>query len=266
MKIRAKRTAYKIWKELENHFQNRSRMVSVDLRRRIQDLRCAEKGDMIGHFATLRTMREDLAAMGQPLSEDDFYVIILGSLPASYNPYISAVNATSSVLGKTVSADDLMLIVTEEYECRNLRSKTGKKDKDSAFYSNDSGKGQKGGSSSKKKVECHNCHKKGHYKSECWAPGGGKEGQGPKQKGKGKAKDEKKETAAATETPSKGKAATETTGKGKEKEVVEEAWLAMIDDFPEGEDLGEEPDDEVKWDELEGLQDLRDDVSTCSDF
>ena len=54
-------------------------------------------------------MREDLAAMGQLLNENDFYAIILRSLPQSYDPYISAVNATSSVLGKTISADDLML-------------------------------------------------------------------------------------------------------------------------------------------------------------
>ena len=32
MKIRAKETAHNIWIELENHFQNKSRMVSVDLR------------------------------------------------------------------------------------------------------------------------------------------------------------------------------------------------------------------------------------------
>jgi hypothetical protein len=180
-------------------------MVSVDLCRRIQEVRCAEKGNMINHFVTLRTMREDLAAMGQALSEDDFYAIILGSLPSSCDPYFSAVNTTSSVMGKTISADDLMLIVTEEYERRNLRNKTGKKGED-AFYSNDSGKGQKGGSSSKKNVECHNCHKKGYYKSECWALGGGKERQGPKQKEKGKSKaNEKKETAAAT-SETKGKA------------------------------------------------------------
>ena len=119
--------------------------------------------------------------MGQPLSENDFYTIILGSLPASYDPYVSAVNATSSVLGKTISADDLMLTVTEEYERQVLKGKTGKKDENAAFYSNDSEKGGKGGSNSnsrKKNVECHNCHKKGHYKSDCWAPGGGKEGQG----------------------------------------------------------------------------------------
>ena len=69
---------------------------------------------MLSHFTTLQMMREDLAAMGQPLDENNFYVIIfyviiLGSLPPSYDPYISTVSATSSVLGKTVSADDLML-------------------------------------------------------------------------------------------------------------------------------------------------------------
>jgi len=40
----------------------------------------------------------------------------------------------------------------------------------------------------KHKVECYNCHKTGHYKSECWAKGSGKEGQGPRQ-GKGAKED-----------------------------------------------------------------------------
>ena len=264
MKIRTKTSAHAIWKELESHFQNRSRMVSVDLRRRIQDQRCAEKGDMINHFATLRTMREDLAAMGQPLDENDFYAIILGSLPASYDPYISAVNATSSVLGKTISADDLMLTVTEEYERRNLKNKTGKKDEDAAFYSKDSEK-EKGGSNSKKKnVECHNCHKKGHYKSECWAPGGGKEGKGPKQRGKGKSnksddkKDESKELGASAEAK----------GKGKEKEV-EEAWLAMIDGMESENEWSDSEegtgDDEFRWSDFEEPEDPSETVNYPAD-
>ena len=261
MKVRTKGTAHEIWRELENHFQNRSRMVSVDLRRRIQEVRCAEKGDMIAHFATLRSMREDLAAMGHALKEDDFYAIILGSLPSSYDPYISAVNATSSVMGKTISSDDLMLTVTEEYERRNLRNKSGKKDDEAAaFTSNDSGKGQKGDSSSsskKKNAKCHNCSKKGHYKSDCWAPGGGKEGQGPKQKGKGKAKsdgekkDEKKEagTVAASDA------------KGKEKEV-EEAWLAMIDEMTDE----EASENGLDGDVLDEFEDLGDTIHDSPDF
>ena len=158
-------------------------MVSVDLRRRLQDERCDERGDIRTHFTKLRTMREDLAAMGQPPTEDDFYAIILGSLPCSFDAYISALTATSSVLGTTLSADELMHTVTSEYE-RRLLKKNGRKDgRDVAFYSNDSfrGKGRTGGSNSnsKKDAECFNYKKKGHYKSDCWAEGGGKAGQGP---------------------------------------------------------------------------------------
>ena len=246
MKIHSKPTAREIWEELEKHFQNRSRMVSIDLRRRIQDQCCPEKGDVVAHFATIRTMREDLASMGQPLTENDFYAIILGSLPGSYDSYISAINATSSVLDKTLSADDLMLTITEEYERRNLKNKSSKKDENVALYSNDAGKGRKGGSSTKKNVECFNCKKKGHYKSECWAPGGGKEGEGPKQKGKGKLK-EKESVAVAKET-------------GKE-EKVEEAWLAMLDES-EAESDGSAP----YFDDFSDLDDLFEPESPRSYF
>ena len=222
MKIRAKGTAYDIWTELGKHFEKRSRMVSIDLRRRLQEMRCAEKGNVVDHFTSLRTMREDLASMGESLTETDFYAIIMGSLPSSYDPYLSALNATSSVLGSQLSADDLMLAITEEYEHRALKAKAGKKD-DNAAFSADAGP-SKGNKGQKKKGECHNCGKKGHWSRDCSEEGGGKEGQGPKQKAK-KEKDEK------------GK------GKGKAKDVAatakdnkdnkpkpdeeEEAWMVM---------------------------------------
>jgi hypothetical protein len=39
----------------------------------------------------------------------------------------------------------------------------------------------------KRRLKCSNCNKSGHSKDTCWAPGGDKEGEGPKQKGeKGK--------------------------------------------------------------------------------
>ena len=51
-------------------------------------------------------------------------------------------------------------------------------------------------------VVCHNCKKKGHKKADCWAKGGGKEGQGPKQK-KEKGKKSKTATVAAVDDDDK---------------------------------------------------------------
>lgn len=99
-------------------------------------------------------MREDLASMGESLTENGFYTIIMGSLPTSYNSYLSALNATSSVLGTNLSPEDLMLSIIEEYEHHALKTKGNKKEENAAFHSNDGGKGQKGGLSSKRKGEC----------------------------------------------------------------------------------------------------------------
>ena len=172
------------------------------------------------HFATMRTMREDLASMGETLTENDFYAIIMGSLPPSYDSYLSALNATSSVLGTHLSSDDLMLSITEEYERRALKSKGKQKDENAAFYSNDAGKGQKGSSNPRRKGKCNNCGREGHWTRDCWEEGGGKEGQGPKQKSKKeKGKGKKKETAAAAKESDK-----------EEKPKEEEAWMAMVMD------------------------------------
>lgn len=198
MKVRAKGTAHAIWQALAAEFEKRSRMVSLDLRRRLQEQRCGDKADVRAHFAKLRTIYEDLAAMGHTPEDDDFYAIILGSMPTSYETYISSLTATSTITGHVLTPEQLMGALTDKYDRRALRNKSGRSGgdpNDVALSANDKGKGK-----SKKNIECFNCKKRGHYKSECWAPGGGKEGQGPKDKSKSKdqgaaASEEKKDEA-----------------------------------------------------------------------
>jgi len=187
-------------------------MVSMDLWYRLQQQRCAEKGNVHAHFAMLHMMRKDLAAMGHAPSEDNFYAIILGSLPKSFESFISALNATASILGSNITCDNLMKAVTDDYDHQNL-GKGAKKEENAAFYSNE---GRASGSGHGKKTshgpECFNCYKRGHKKSDCWAKGRGKEGQWPKGKGSGKDLDK-----------GKGK---ETAASVKEREA-EEAWMTM---------------------------------------
>ena len=104
----------------------------------------------------------------------------------------------------------------------------------------------------------------GHYKSECWAPGGGKEGQGPKQKGKGKAKTEEKKDDKKKESG----ATASTEVKGKEKEV-EEAWLAMIDGIESkdesSDDEGEPMKNDFCWRDFEEFKDPKNIINNISD-
>ena len=87
----------------------------------------------------------------------------------------------------------------------------------------------KGRKDAKKDVECFNCHKKGHYKVDCWAEGGRKEGEGPKSKGKGKAKEVTTTAAAAATVAEKAKVAEEKV----------EVWMVSVEDNSE-----ESPDEE----------------------
>ena len=199
LKIKGKPTVKEAWDALKADFEKRSRMITVELRKRLHDIRCTENGNIRTHFDNIRTMREELASLGTILSEPDFSAIVLGSLPKSYDQFLSAVTATASVLKQELNPEDLMQTIIDEYDHRSTRPGAPKeKSPDVAFFAGGTNnRGGKAGRKSDKDVECFNCHKKGHKKAECWAKGGGKEGQGPRSKSKKEKEEPKKESANA---------------------------------------------------------------------
>ena len=68
----------------------------------------------------------------------------------------------------------------------------------------------------RKNIECHNCHKKGHYKSQCWAKGGGDEGGGPRR-------------PRRDEDKSRGTKESASTAKDKDK-----SWATIVDADDDG--------------------------------
>ena len=129
-----------IWSSLTNEFKKKSQSVAVDLWKQLQDEFCSEKVDVQMHFDKLHMMNEELAAMGTPPEDDDFYSIAMSSMPPSYNAYISTVNRTASVLDKTLSPDNLMQALIEEADCRTTNVKKNQwKEENVAFYGNKSG-------------------------------------------------------------------------------------------------------------------------------
>jgi len=119
MRHRNRKMVYLLWVAVRDSFQNWSWIVAVDLQRKLQAEQFAKKGDLQAHFNNLCRMCEELAVLGKTLNEDNFYAIIIISLPPSFNSLISSINGTSSVTGQTLLPDDLITSILEDYDWKN---------------------------------------------------------------------------------------------------------------------------------------------------
>ena len=97
-------------------------MVTVDMQRKLQAEKCPESGDVRAHLHKLQAMREDLASMGGTIDDEDFTSIILGSIPQSYNTYIAAIMATSTLLNQTLSPTNLIDAICDEADRRIIKN------------------------------------------------------------------------------------------------------------------------------------------------
>src|SRR5258705_12353065 len=131
--------ASEIWEEMRVIHGGKTEVVQVDLRRRLQDTRCEEEADVRNHFSELLLTREELAGMGAIIEERDFYAIVLGSLPESYRPLLSSINAAARITNKPLSPNELINVVTEEYEHRQIASRSTQKKSGNSALSADAG-------------------------------------------------------------------------------------------------------------------------------
>ena len=126
----------------------------------------SEDSDMTTHIMDLKRKQEELLLMGSKIPDDVFAMILLTSLPERWD------NFTSGYLGSqgnttTINMSNLIGVLFDEEHCR----------KEHGVPSSSEMALQARG---KETHECHNCKKKGHLAKDCWAKGGGKEGQEPR--------------------------------------------------------------------------------------
>jgi hypothetical protein len=207
-RIKNSTTIKDAWDTLKRVYEDRSKALVADIIRRFRNKRCEEAKSVRTHFESLADLREQLVAMGKAVGDEDYTDTLLASLPPSYDSAVSSISASAHLSTVTLTAEIFEQLIIDEFECRQVKDKRSES-KDEALYADSSKKKGK----DKRNVECFNCHKKGHYKSECWAKGGGEEGKGPK-----RGKNAKDKAAPAVEDAS-------------------EAWAAIEDELEPEDDL-----------------------------
>jgi len=193
-RIKSGATAQAWWDSLKDICEDRSRSLSIDLRQKLQNTRCGDDDDVRAHFAKLANFREQLAAMGQSVPDQQYADILIASLPPFYDMRICAITTNADETGRPINPARIVKFICDDYDKRIIGKEADKKSEDQAFAA------QVRKRKNKSDIECFNCKKKGHIKAECWAKGGGKEGQGPRRNKRGQDKASESAASAADKT------------------------------------------------------------------
>ena len=129
--------------------------------------------DIAAHLATMKGFRRDLTLMGRDIDDGLFACFLRISMPPTWNYVFSG-------LPKDYTSAEVERRIKDEYGI-----KTNQESVAMAYRAGQTPGGTKPG------VTCENCNKAGHTKRDCWSPGGGAEGSGPRQKKKQKKQDKK---------------------------------------------------------------------------
>ena len=146
-----------VWRKLEEQFQRRTWSNKLQLRRKLYGLKLKEGGSVNEHIKTMSEIFEELAVIGDAISEEDRVVHLLASLPDSYNVLVTALEAQSENVPSWSLVTERLL-----HQESKLKEKVSAQFEDSrrALIVNPR-------KNPRKQFTCHYCHKPGHFKKDC---------------------------------------------------------------------------------------------------
>ncbi|KAL5856639.1 hypothetical protein ACOSQ3_004097 [Xanthoceras sorbifolium] len=163
---------------LSNMYEKPSASNKVHLMRRLFNLRMAEGASVAQHLNEHNTITTQLSSVEIEFDEEVRALILLSSLPDSWNATVTAVSSSSG--NNKLKFDDVRdLVLSEEIRRREsseassssaLHTESRGRTSERSSYRSRS-KSRRGKSrSGKKDFSCYNCGKKGHFKRDCRAP------------------------------------------------------------------------------------------------
>ena len=88
-------TAKEAWDTLKEMYQERGPIGIILVRRKLFQARCDESKSIETHIREMRGYQQELATLGEKLSEKDFAITLLTSLPDTWDAFISTIDTTT---------------------------------------------------------------------------------------------------------------------------------------------------------------------------
>ncbi|KAH9070516.1 hypothetical protein Ae201684P_002873 [Aphanomyces euteiches] len=95
---RSCKTAKEAWKRLGDHYEKQILANKLYLRKKFFSCAMVEGSDMLKHINEMKTLSEQLEAVGAPVSEEGLVITLLSSLPESYEVLITVLESRSDAL------------------------------------------------------------------------------------------------------------------------------------------------------------------------
>ena len=114
--IKAGLKAKEVWDRLRMLYEGRSKLILVDLQRKLQNMCCGPEDNIHAHFDKLADLKEQLASMGQKITDDNYTTILLGSLPELYEYTMNAITAAADISGKQIAPALVIQLIMDEYD------------------------------------------------------------------------------------------------------------------------------------------------------
>jgi transposase InsO family protein len=168
-------TAKARWDRVNDEFTAKSVYAQNDLESTFYDMRCAKGGDVHVFLTSLRYKREELSAVGVSISDKEYQWTVLKGIPEELARFASGILSSARIFkASTVDTETLIDHICEEVDrLKNRRAKSQSKDpgaKSSATSDDALAATGSGGKKKRRKGDCHNCGKAGHWARDCRSP------------------------------------------------------------------------------------------------